>query len=317
MRLHRDYRGLSQAATGAAVVIGNFDGLHRGHRALIERCQAIALEERLPTGLVTFEPHPRRVFSPDGPPFRLTPFRSKLRQIAALGIERLYCLRFNAALYRKPAEAFVAEVLVGGLRVRHAVIGYDFVFGHRRGGSAETLQELGRRHDFAVSVLEAVTHGEDVCSSTVIRKDLEAGRVRRAAELLGRCWEVEGRVRHGQRRGRTIGFPTLNLHLGPTALRPALGVYAVKVGLVEAAATRWLPGVANFGRRPTVEGTGLVLEAHVFDFAGDLYGRRVRIAFVDYLRGERKFPSLDALQTQIGLDSQQARQLLARPEYAF
>jgi len=284
---------------------------------LLARCRTVARDAGLPMGLLTFEPHPRSVFNPDGPPFRLTPFRSKLRLLATLGVERCYCLRFNAALHGKPAEAFIADVLAGGLGVRHVVVGYDFVFGHRRGGNAELLQELGPRHGFAVSVLPAVTHGEDVCSSTVIRKDLEAGRVRRAAELLGRWWEVEGRVRHGHRRGRTIGFPTLNLHLAPGALRPALGVYAVRIALDRDGAADWLPGVANFGRRPTVDGTSLVLEAHVFDFSGDLYGRRVRVAFVDYLRGERKFPSLAALQAQIAEDGAAARGLLARPDAAF
>jgi riboflavin kinase/FMN adenylyltransferase len=256
------------------------------------------------------------VFQPDAPPFRLTPFRSKARLLQELGVATLAALRFNRALFEKPADRFVEDVLVAGLGVRQVTVGYDFVFGFRRTGNVELLAALGQRHGFDVAVLEPVTHGEDVYSSTLIRLDLESGRPRRAAELLGHWWEVAGHVRHGDARGRQIGFRTANLHLKPGALRPALGVYAVHVGLDDGAGWRWLKGVANLGRRPTFDGLGVILEVHLFDFAADIYGRPMRVAFVERLRGERKFPGLDALKTQIAADAEQARLVLADPKNA-
>jgi len=317
MRIVRDYRHLPEALKGAVAAIGNFDGLHRGHRALIGHAREAAKAAGAPLGVVTFEPHPRRVFAPASPPFRLTPFRSKARILASLGVEALFALRFVPDLYRKPAEAFVADVLVAGLGLGHVVIGYDFVFGKDRGGDAEVMRQCAARHGFGLSVIEPVMHEDDVCSSTIIRVDLEGGRARRAAELLGHWWEIEGRVRGGDRRGRTIGFPTANLHLSPGAFRPALGVYAVHVGIDGPNGTTWHTGAANLGRRPTVDGQGIVLEVHVFDFSGDLYARQVRVAFVEHLRPERRFDGLEALKAQIGRDCEQARAVLARPENAL
>jgi riboflavin kinase / FMN adenylyltransferase len=317
MRIVRDHRHVPEALKGAVAAIGNFDGLHRGHQALIGHARTAAEAAGAPLGVVTFEPHPRRVFAPDSPPFRLTPFRSKARILAGLGVDVLFALRFVPALHQKPAEDFVADVLVSGLGLGHVVIGYDFVFGKGRGGDAELMRQCGERHGFRVSVIEPVMHDDDVCSSTIIRVDLTAGRPRRAAELLGRWWEIEGRVRGGQQRGRTIGFPTLNLELRPEAFRPALGVYAVHVGLVGEGGTEWHTGVANLGRRPTVDGKGIVLEVHVFDYAGDLYSRQVRVAFVEHLRPERKFDGLEALRAQIARDCDTARAMLAQPENAL
>ena len=315
MRVLRDYAAPPDLR-GAAVAIGNFDGVHRGHRALFRRTREIAAATGRPFAVLTFEPHPRQVFLPDAPPFRLTPFRSKLRLIAAEGADAIFCLRFNRALYGKPADRFIADVLVDGIGIRHAVVGYDFAFGFRRSGRAETLVQAGGEHGFDVTVVEPVTHQDDVCSSTIIRVNLETGRIRRAAQLLGHWWEVEGRIRGGDRRGRTIGFPTANLHLRPSALRPALGVYAVRLAIDagDGSAPEWRDGVANLGRRPTFGGDGVVLEVHLFDFAGDLYGRHVRVAFVEHLRPERKFAGLDALKAQIAADGARARELLALPE---
>ena len=313
MRILRDWRNVPAACRGAAFAIGNFDGVHRGHQAVIARAAASAAELGAPLGVLTFEPHPRAVLQPDAPPFRLTPFRSKARLLQELGVEILAALRFNRALFEKPAEDFVRDVLVEGLGARHVVVGYDFVFGFKRTGNAEVLAALGSRHGFGVSEVEPVTHGEDVYSSTLIRLDLESGRPRRAAELLGHWWEVAGHVRHGDARGRQIGFRTANLHLKPGALRPALGVYAVHVGLDEGTGWRWLEGVANLGRRPTFDGQGVVLEVHIFGFAGDIYGRPMRVAFVERLRGEKKFAGLEALKAQIAADAEQARGVLADP----
>ncbi len=317
MRLFRDYRGVPEAFQGMAVAIGNFDGVHRGHQALLAACRAEADRLQGPFAALTFEPHPRRVFSPDAPPFRLTPFRSRVRRLRAEGVEALFTLRFDEALHGKPAARFVQDVLVDGLGARHVVVGYDFVFGHQRDGDVDVLRRAGETHGFGVTVLEPVTHGDDVCSSTIARVNLESGRVRRAAELMGAWWEVEGRVRGGDRRGRTIGFPTLNLHLDADALKPSLGVYAVQVSVLrEDGSDEWHPGAANLGRRPTFDGTGVVLEVHILDYSGDLYGRRVRVAFVEHLRPERKFDGLESLKAQIDADCEEARQILARPENA-
>lgn len=317
MRLLRDYRDIPDEFSGGVFALGNFDGLHRGHRALIHAANEAARARGVASGVLTFEPHPRRVFQPDAPPFRLTPFRSKVRLLRHLQVDVAACLRFNEALYSKPAETFIEDVLIGGLKVSGVVVGYDFVFGHRRSGHVDLLRETGATRGFDVTVVSPVAYGDDVCSSTTIRVNLQSGRVRRAAELLGHCWEVEGRVRGGDRRGRTIGFPTANLHLRRQGLTPTLGVYAVWFGLVGAdGATRWHPGVANLGTRPTFNGTGVVLESHLFDFDQDIYGRLARVAFVEFLRPERKFDGFEALKAQIAADRDQARALLQRPENA-
>jgi len=310
----RDYNNPPAAAKGAVLTLGNFDGVHLGHRAVINQARELARDQAAPVGVLTFEPHPRSVFMPESPPFRLTPFRSKFRRLSELGIDLLVSLRFNPDLFHKPAEDFVRDVLCDGLAARHLVVGYDFVFGHKRSGDAKLLCDMAGEHGFKVSIVEPVAQGDDVFSSTLIRLNLEAGRVRRAGDLLGHFWEIEGRVRSGDQRGRLLGFPTANLHLHAQALRPSLGVYAVQVGLEESGGLRWYPGVSNIGTRPTFDGKGVVLEAHLFDFDADIYGRIARVAFVEHLRGERKFDGIEALKTQIAIDSLAAREILAKPE---
>lgn len=316
MRVCRDWRNIPEELRGGAVALGNFDGVHRGHQALIHVAGEVASSSGLPHGVFTVEPHPRSVFSPDSPPFRLTPFRRKVHLFQALGVDVVHALRFNASLHQMPADRFVQEVLVDGLGVKHVVVGYDYVFGHKRSGDVGVLRQLADHHGFAITVMEPVTHGDDVCSSTIIRVNLETGRARRAAELLGHWYQVEGRVRHGFQRGRQLGFPTLNVTLPKASLTPALGVYAVYVSLRQDGQEVWHKGVANLGRRPTFDGEGIVLEVHVFDFAADVYGAAVQVAFVEHLRAERKFDGLDALKTQIDLDGRQALEVLARPDNA-
>jgi riboflavin kinase/FMN adenylyltransferase len=311
MRLFRHYSEVPVEARGAVVAIGNFDGIHRGHQAVIARAaeQARALGTR--HAVLTFEPHPRSWFRPADEPFRLTPFRTKVRQLEAIGIDHLFVLHFDADLAGKSAEAFVVEVLSEGLDVAHVVVGYDFVFGQGRRGNAALLAELGRPRGFAVTTVEPVAGpGGEVFSSTKVREHLSAGRPDAATRQLGRPWEIEGRVEHGDQRGRTLGFPTANLALGEY-LRPALGVYAIRAGIDEGRGTVWRDGVANLGRRPTVGGTRVQLEVHLFDFAGDLYGRHLRVALIDHLRAERKFDGLPALKAQIAEDGRQARERLA------
>ncbi|MGF1593130.1 MAG: bifunctional riboflavin kinase/FAD synthetase [Kiloniellaceae bacterium] len=316
MAIFRHTGDLPAAARGAVVVIGNFDGVHRGHQLLLAdaRRQADALAASL--AVLTFEPHPRSVFQPDQPPFRLTSLRAKAHALQEAGVDNLFVLHFDRAFSLKSAEAFVQDILVGDLAARHVVVGWDFCFGHKRAGNVALLKSMGAQNGFGVTAVDPVMTGDgQVYSSSIIRNHLREGRPAKAAELLGRPWEIEGRVEHGDQRGRTIGFPTANLGLGDY-LRPALGVYAVLAGrdpgVEHGGETRWLPGVANLGRRPTVAGEDLRLEVHLFDFAEDLYGETLRVRLVDYLRPEKKFDGLDALRAQIALDCGRAQDILVQ-----
>lgn len=313
MRIFRHYNDLPREVLGGAVAIGNFDGVHLGHQAVIGEAGTIARAANIPWAVLTFEPHPRAVFRPNDPPFRLTPFRTKSRHIEALGVDVLVVQHFDREFSQRPAEDFVNRVLADGLKARHVIAGYDFVFGRDRGGDCDMLLHMGKERGFDFTAVSKVTDGQgEIYSSTRVRNALMNANPREAAFVLGRPFEVDGRVEHGDARGRTIGFATANIHLDEY-IRPARGVYAVRAGLDEGTCTRWLDGVANLGRRPTFAGEGIVLEAHVFDFSGDLYGRHLRIQLVDYLREERKFDTLDALREQIGRDCEDARQVLSRP----
>jgi riboflavin kinase / FMN adenylyltransferase len=299
---------------GAVLAMGNFDGLHRGHAALIGQACQRARAAGMPAGVLTFEPHPRSIFMPGGEPFRLTPFRVKEREIAQLGVDLLFVQHFDIDFARQSAESFVADVLVGAIGTSHIVVGHDCTFGNRRRGTPETLRAAGAEHGFGVTVVEPVRGPDaEVYSSTHIRELLRAGRPREAALQLGRYWEIDGRVMEGDRRGRTIGFPTVNLGLAEY-LRPAFGVYAVRVaGEVsdDPFAGRWIDGVANIGLRPTVGTPEPRLEANLFDIDADLYGRHLRVALIEFIRPERKFAGLDALKAQIAEDAANARTILA------
>jgi len=310
MRVFRHARAAG-ADRGAVLAIGNFDGIHLGHQTVLTEARARARAAGARFAVLTFEPHPRSVFQPGIAPFRLTPFRDKVRLLAALGVELLIAHRFDAAFAQKSAENFVRELLVEGLGVRHVVVGYDFVFGNRRRGNAALLRGLGEAAGFVTAVVDPVASANGaIYASTRIREHLVAGHPLEAASLLGRPWEIGGRVMTGDRLGRTIGFPTANIGLADY-LRPAPGVYAVRVGIAEGGRTRWHDGAANLGWRPTVGGRDLRLEAHVLDFDGDLYGKRLRVAFIERLRAEQRFAGLDALKTQIAEDCRAARAALA------
>jgi riboflavin kinase/FMN adenylyltransferase len=311
MRLFRHTTDLPADARGAVVALGNFDGVHRGHQRVIATAQERARELDAPSAVMTFEPHPRSVFRPADPPFRLTPFRVKVRQLEALGLDLAFVLHFDDSFLHQSAEDFVAEVLVRELGIRHVVCGYDFLFGHKRKGNTALLRQLGPEYGFGVTEVGPVMDADGgIYSSTRVREALVAGNPREAARLLGRPWEIEGRVEHGDKRGRTIGFPTANMELDDY-LRPAFGVYAVRACLNQGAATVWHAGVANFGNRPTVDGTAARLETHLFDFDGDLYHQHLRVQLIDFLRPERKFASFDELKDQIVKDAKTARAVLA------
>ncbi|MBB3897480.1 bifunctional riboflavin kinase/FAD synthetase [Roseococcus suduntuyensis] len=304
--IHSDWRALPPEARGGTVALGNFDGVHRGHAAVL----AAAHQARpdLPLVALTFEPHPREHFRPDDPPFRLTLLPAKAAALAALGVRAVVAVPFDGAFSAMSAEEFVEGVLHQGLGARHLACGGDFAFGHRRGGNIGVLQAAAEARGIGLSIVPHLADAEGPISSTRIRRQLQDGYPERAAVLLGRPWAIRGPVTHGDARGRTIGFPTANIPLG-RHLEPARGVYAVRATLADG---RVVPGVANLGRRPTLGGDPVSrLEAHLFDFQGDLYGQEVEVALLAFIRDERKFASFQELTTQIAADAAAARALLA------
>ena len=322
MRIFRHYDDVPAALRGAVVAIGNFDGVHRGHRALIAEAKRQAEARRSPLAVLSFEPHPQEYFRalrqegvpPAGPEsFRLTPLRAKARLLAELGVDVLFALTFDGEMARRTPEDFVQNVLVTGLGISGVVVGHDFEFGQRRSGNLATLAMLGEKQGFTVTPFDTVTaSGDEKISSTLIRQFLKEARPDAAARLLGHPWTVEARVEHGDARGRTMGFPTANMHLGH-CLAPAFGVYAVRVSILEGdRAVARHDGVANFGIRPMYQVNVPLLETHLFDFDGDLYGKYLSVELIGYIRPEAKFPSLDTLIAQIGADAAKAREILAK-----
>ncbi len=303
----------------SVLAIGNFDGVHRGHALLIAHARALAQARDRASAVLTFEPHPRNVFFPATEAFRLTPFRVKEREMARLGVDLLFVQHFDLAFAAKSAEDFIAEIIVGAIGAEHVVVGWDCTFGKGRRGTPDVLRAAGARCGFGVTVLDPIRRPDQtVYSATQIRELLKTGKPREAAALLGRFWEIDGRVATGDRRGRTIGFPTANLGLGDY-LHPAFGVYAVRVsgdGPDDPLGGRTVDGVANLGLRPTVGTPGPRLEAHLFDIDLDLYGRHLRVALIDFLRPEQKFSGIDALKAQIAADAAAARVILADTPFA-
>lgn len=292
---------------GAVVAIGNFEGVHRGHRAVINAAIARARAHGRPAAALTFEPHPRSFFRPDEPVFRLSDQSIKLRLLAATGLDGAIVMTFNAALAGLEAAQFVEQILIDRFAVSGVVIGYDFHFGKRRAGSPAFLAAEGRKHGFSVDIVPAFEDRGRRISSGAIRAALAEGQVEDAAEMLGYPWFVSGEVVHGDKRGRELGYPTANVRLDPTcALRH--GVYAVRV---EVDGRRY-DGVANYGRRPMFDTGAVLLEPFLFDFSGDLYGAVIDVAFVAWIRHELKFDTIDDLIQRMDEDSRLARALLAR-----
>ncbi len=305
MRVVRDLTQVSEAVRGAAVAIGNFDGVHRGHRVLLDRVRQIARAEHIPAGVIIFEPHPREFFQPDQPHFRLTPLAEKFRLFDEAGLNVAVVLDFDAHLAELSAEAFIQKVLVDALGVRHVVVGHDFLFGRDRTGSPETLKDSGRADDFEVHVIAPQGVSGTVYSSSVVRQHLMGGDVRAAAGVLGHWWRVRGTVVLGEKLGRELGFPTANIKL-PLHVALAHGIYAVYVWLEE----KRFEAAAYYGNRPTVNGTTTLLEVFIFDFSGDLYGAEISVDFVDFVRGDQNFATHDALIDQIERDCEVARRQL-------
>lgn len=312
MEVVRGHRSVpaSVAASGAAVAIGNFDGVHAGHRALIDRARALAAARGLAAVALTFDPHPSAVLSPHGAPPRVCSLARRLELLAAAGLDATVVEPFTRELAAHPPEAFVDEILLGALSARAIVVGYDFCYGQGRAGSPETLRAHGARAGVEVEVVAPVEVGGEIASSSKIRAYLRAGDLPGAERMLGRRWDIDGTVVHGAKRGRAIGVPTANI-APESDLAIAPGIYAVTLDTGEAE----LPAVASLGTNPTfVDGGGLVLEVHVLDWDGDLYDRRVRTTFVARLRDEQRFDSVDALIAQIRRDIERARTALAGPD---
>jgi riboflavin kinase / FMN adenylyltransferase len=297
---------------GAVVAIGNFDGVHRGHKAVIAVAQNRAKALGKKAAALTFEPHPRDFFNPKERLFRLTDEAAKLRLLAATGLDGAIVLTFDAALARLTAEEFVARILVERFAVSGAVIGFNFHFGVSRAGSPDFLIAEGKKRGFIVDVVPPFEDNGRPVSSGPIRAALAAGRVDEAAEYLGYPWFVSGQVIHGDKRGRELGFPTANLTLD-AACGLRHGIYAVRIGL----AGRHYDGVASFGRRPMFDSGAVLLEVFLFDFAGDLYGRTIDVAFIAWLRAEEKFASVDDLVRQMQEDARGARAALSRHPDVF
>lgn len=302
MELIRGWHNLRSQHRGCVATIGNFDGVHRGHQAVLARLRQEAQARGLPSTVIVFEPQPLEYFRPEAAPARLTALRSKLQALAAAGVDRVLCLRFGRQLAQMPAETFINELLVARLGVRFLMVGDDFRFGYGRHGDFALLQTIGASHGFTTKHMPTVMEDEDRISSTRVREALSRGDLVAAEHLLGRKYSICGRIVHGQALGRNLGYPTANIAFRQPP--PLQGIFVVQVrGLTE---QPW-PGVASLGTRPTVNGESTLLEVHLFDFSGDLYGRHLDVEFLQRLRGEERFDSLDALRVQMDKDATAAR----------
>ena len=310
MELIRGCHNLRPVHRGCVLAIGNFDGVHRGHQAVLQQLTKLGQALNRPTLLMLFEPQPKEFFQPDTAPPRLTRLREKLQLLATTPLERVLCIRFSRTFSELEPEQFIAQLLVEKLGVESIVVGTDFRFGHRGTGDIHTLRRAGRQHGF--TVVDCARHllGGQRISSSWVRQALAEGDMALAQRLLGHPYQLCGRVAYGDQLGRTIGFPTANVPLH-RRLAPLTGVFAVRVwGINE---TAW-PGVANIGRRPTVAGQERRLEVHLFDFDGDIYSRQIRVEFVEKIRDEQRFASLELLKHQIARDAATARSRLAAVE---
>ena len=302
MELIRGVHNLRPRHRGCVATIGNFDGVHAGHRAIVSQLARKAHELGLPSVVMVFEPQPREFFAPEQAPARLMTFREKCEVLASLGVDRVLCVRFNSQFSAQTARQFCDDILINGLGIRHLVVGDDFRFGHDRSGDFAFLQQVGKVHGFTVEHTCTYELDGDRVSSTWVRECLERSDFDMAANLLGQPFYMTGRVLHGNRLGRTIGVPTANLL--PKRIRtPIQGVFAVEM---DGLGKRW-PGVANLGTSPTVNGTRVRLEVHLLDFNQDIYGRHVQVIFRHKIRDEKKFDGLDALKTAIQQDIRTAR----------
>lgn len=309
MRIIRDYQFVDPADRGAAVAIGNFDGVHLGHQAVIDVVRGIAENSGAPLGILTFEPHPREYFAPDAPAFKLMSAEAKANRLEKLGVDHLYQLNFNAALSALDAREFASQVIHKALGLTHVVVGADFCFGKGRQGTAQDLVAYGAEFGFGVTIADLIKDGDQVFSSTAIRNALSEGRPEDAATMLGHWHRIEGPVIQGDQRGRELGYPTANMSIDGLH-PPKYGVYAVTVDILDGPSQGRYFGAASIGERPTFGVYKPNLEVFLFDFHADIYGANISVALVDYQRPELKFDGLDPLIKQMDLDCQIARDTL-------
>lgn len=308
MELIRGFHNLQPQHCGCVATIGNFDGVHLGHQAVLGQLAAAAGRLNLPTVVITFEPQPQEYFGAAAETPRLTRLREKLQAMRRYSVDRVLCLPFNRRLATLPAEDFIRKLLVEGLGVKYLVVGDDFRFGHQRQGDFAMLKQAGERYGFQVVSMHSFHVDGERVSSTRVREALAQGDMRTAEKLLGRTYRMSGRVARGDRRGRELGFPTANIHLHRQAT-PVRGVFAVEMFGISGEP---VAGVANVGMRPTIDGTRTLLEVHLFDFVADIYGAYVEVVFLHKLRDEVRFASLEALKQQIALDVEAARRFFAQ-----
>jgi riboflavin kinase/FMN adenylyltransferase len=308
MELVRGLHNISPRHRGCVLTVGNYDGVHLGHQRMIGVLKARGADLRAAATVLVFEPSSKEFIDPDGAPPRLTRWREKFVALAAVGVERLVTLRFDECMRAMTPQAFVEELIVARLGARHMVVGNDFRYGSHASGTIDSLRAAGQAHGFGVEQLAPFVFDGVRVSSTAVRERLESADFRGAARLLGRPYRMTGRVIQGRQLGRTLGFPTANMRL-MRRKSPVWGILAVWAHGIDA---RPLPGVASLGTRPTVDGIEPLLEVHLFDYSGDLYGRSIEVEFVAKLRDEIKFDSLDAMMVQMKLDGAQARDLLSK-----
>ncbi|MBQ0748814.1 MAG: bifunctional riboflavin kinase/FAD synthetase [Roseovarius sp.] len=310
MRIIRDYTYVTDADRGASAAIGNFDGVHVGHRSVIELARTAGERIGAPLGILTFEPHPREYFAPDAPPFRLMGREARAHRLEKLGVERLYEINFNAGLAALSPRAFAETVIRDGLGLRHVVVGSDFCFGKGRAGNAAMLQEFGDEMGFGVTIATLLEGESGQVSSTAIRAALSAGEPRAAAAMLGHWHRIDGPVIGGEQRGRTLGYPTANMSIKGLH-PPKFGIYAVLVDVLDGPHKGQYHGAASLGVRPMFQGEEANIETFIFDFTGDLYGANLSVGLIDYLRPEATFDSLEAFIAQMDADCLRARAILA------
>ncbi|MBU2998822.1 bifunctional riboflavin kinase/FAD synthetase [Roseovarius nubinhibens] len=309
MRIIRDHSYVDAADRGASVAIGNFDGVHLGHQAVIDLARKAGEAADAPLGVLTFEPHPRQYFAPEAPPFRLMSAEARANRLEKLGVERLYELNFNAALSALSPEDFARNVLCDGLGLAHVVVGADFCFGKGRAGNAADLKRFGAEMGFGVTVAELLEGDQGEVSSTAIRQALSEGRPRDAAAMLGHWHRIDGPVVGGEQRGRELGYPTANMSIAGLH-PPKFGVYAVQIEVMDGPHKGRYHGAASLGIRPMFNGEVPNLETFLFDFSGDLYGAHLSVALAEYLRPEEVFDSLEAFIAQMDADCARAREIL-------
>jgi riboflavin kinase/FMN adenylyltransferase len=311
MKTFKTYSDISTDSQGAVVAMGNFDGVHLGHQSVIALARAIAATNNAPLGVITFEPHPRQLFAPDAPPFRLMNEETRAHRIHKLGIDALFELPFNTALSQLTAEEFARDVLTNGLKIKHVIIGADFRFGKGRQGDADMLCELGQQMGFGVTVAPLISDDKGDYSSSAIREALSTGHPEDAARILGHWHRIDGIVEKGDQRGRELGFPTANISLDDLHL-PKFGVYAVFFDILNGPHKGVYRGAASLGVRPTFGVNKPNLETFLFDFSGDIYGASVSVALVAYQRPEEKFDNLEDLIKQMNIDCFEAREILEK-----